>query len=842
MPAFRSCLRLGVLAPAFVCAAVQAQLIDDVELRRVANDAVVQIRFVTPIQYLRTVTTRGGDLAQVYYDILPTPDTVRLITSERRIPPGAAAPLLVLTDETAGPAERSRKLVLRFASGTQFVARARGNQVIELLVRGKGAIVGSAATTSPAPVAPDLSAGGQFSIVLQRVENQSETGRIRVPSVVQDYPVSVRTRVIGGKTVYETVLSGIGSREEAIALLPALLPSFPNATVQEPPSRVAAREAAPVAAAPAAAAAAPPAAPAIAARPPAQPAPPLTAAPASAPAEPAVQARADELMVQARAAMAQSDYALAIGKLEEVLGLPPNRASQEAQELIATARWREGDPARARAEFELYLKLYPTGPGADRAREALLTLAPTPVPSAAVESGKPPAVTTSLSGSVSSFYYGGQSKVRTQEFQDSPLSGLPELVSDATLASTDQKQVLSSVDMNWRRKDADSDLRLVLRDTHTADLLRSDRTRNKLSALYVDYRLQSQGLSVRAGRQSPLGAGVMSRFDGIQVGYRLAPKWRVNAVAGEPSDSLLDSKRYFYGTSLDADAITANFGGSVYVIEQRIDSQVDRRAFGSELRFQSGGLSASSLLDYDLVLRGMNIATLQGTWQAPDNTVVNAMYDRRATPMLSLGNALFLQNPVLLAQATRIQDLLANQSLDLLRQQVRNTTAFSTQAMLGLTRPVTPNWQVGGDVRLTNIGELPPVADILPNGQPGTGNIWSVSGQVIGTNLYSPRDTHVLVLNLLKAPTYRGRLLTYNNSSTLTTAWQLEPSLRYYHQKDTSNIATNRWAPGLRVTYRPMPKLAVESEVSLEFSTVTGLTRNESSRRTFYYTGLRYDL
>ena len=382
----------------------------------------------------------------------------------------------------------------------------------------------------------------------------------------------------------------------------------------------------------------------------------------------------------------------------------------------------------------------------------------------------------------------------------------------------------------------------MLRDTHTLDLLRSDKTRNKLSAMYVDYRLQSQGLSVRAGRQSPLGAGVMGRFDGVQVGYRLAPKWRVNAVAGEPSDSLLDARRYFYGASLDADAITANFSGSVYAIEQRIDHQIDRRAVGTELRFVNGGLSASSLLDYDLELRGMNIATVQGTWQWQDNTVVNAMYDRRATPMLSLGNALFLQNPVLNVQATRLQELLASQSLSLLRQQVRRTTAFSTQAMLGLTRPVTPNWQVGGDVRLTNVGELLPVADILPNGQPGTGNIWSVGGQLIGTNLYSQRDTHVAVLNLLKAPTYKGELLSYNNSSTLSPTWQLEPSLRYYHQKDTANIRTSRWSPGLRVTFRPTPKLAVESELSLEFSTVTGPARNESSRRTFYYTGLRYDL
>src|SRR6185369_7278615 len=99
---------------------------------------------------------------------------------------------------------------------------------------------------------------------------------------------------------------------------------------------------------------------------------------------------------------------------------------QDAQELIALARWRQGDPMRARAEFELYLKLYPEGPGAQRVREALLTLAPPPQ---AAEGPAQPAVTTTLGGSVSSFYYGGQSKLRTQKFQDSPLSGRPKLLS-----------------------------------------------------------------------------------------------------------------------------------------------------------------------------------------------------------------------------------------------------------------------------------------------------------------------------------------------------------------------------------------------------------------------------
>lgn len=723
----KNALRLGALALALVSAGVRAQLVDDVELRREGDDAVVQVRFVTPVQFQRTLVARSGDLGQVYYELLPTRDTLNLITSERRIPGGAGTPLLILTDEAAGGAERSRKLVLRFAGITNFVARAgAGNRSIELVLHGKGSSLVARAAPAPSPAAP---------------------------------------------------------------------------------------------------------------------ATPLPGPSTEASSAPALE-RAQALLAAARQAMEKGEHTDAITRLDELLALPPNASTQEAQELIALARWRQGDPERARAEYELYLKLYPQGAGAGRAREALLTLAP-PAPSAqdaAAAQAAASTVSSTLSGSLSSFYYGGQSKIRTQDFQDSPLSGLPELVSDATLSGTDQKQLISSVDLNWRRRDADGDLRFVLRDTYSADLLRSAKSKNKLSALYVDYRLQSPGLNLRLGRQSPTGAGVMGRFDGVQGGWRFRPKWRLNAVLGQPSDSLLNSKRHFYGASIDADELAKGVGGSLYVIEQRIDGEIDRRGVGSELRVLAGGLSASAMLDYDTVLRGLNIGSLQGTWQSEDNLIVNALFDRRATPMLMLGNSLFFQNPVLAVQATRLQELLASQSLALLRQQVHDTTAYSTQAMLGVTKPINTNWQIGGDVRLTNIGALLPVPDILPAGQPGTGNIWSVGLQAIATNLYSARDTHVLLLTLLKAPTYNGKLLSYNNSSTLNSGWQLDPSIRFYVQDDNAGTHSRRWAPGLRLGYRATPKLVVESEFSLEFSKQTGLNRNESSRRDFWYIGLRYDL
>jgi hypothetical protein len=364
---------------------------------------------------------------------------------------------------------------------------------------------------------------------------------------------------------------------------------------------------------------------------------------------------------------------------------------------------------------------------------------------------------------------------------------------------------------------------------------------NRLSALYFDQRSFVNGTSFRIGRQSPTGGGVLYRFDGVQAGYTFAPKWKVNAVYGVPTDALLDTKRNFYGVSVDAEALTNEISGSAYVIQQTIDGEVDRRALGTEMRYFSSGVSLSGQLDYDQVLNGLNIVAVQGNWQLPDTTVYNFLYDRRSAPMRTLGNILFFQDPALLAPARRISDLLGATSIEVLRDQVNGITALQNQAMVGVTTPVSSNWQAGSNVNYTNIGAIQPVAVILPNGQASTGDLWSLGFQMIGSNLYSVRDTHVFNLSLLSGPTYNGKLISYNNLSGLNEKLQIEPSLRYYIQTDNTDTTTVRWTPGFRMTYRVLKQVSMESELSYEIAERTGPTVAETSRRLFYYLGARYD-
>ncbi len=804
--------------------AVQAQTLDDLDVRRESADAVVRVRFNKPIRFQRSVVTRDGATTVINYEVvgvgLGEAQAVDL-PSERRLAASAGLPAVAVSDELQGTRASERKLVVRVSPASRTRARAGSDgRSIEVVLLGLGDKVGpSLPITAPAPSA---TATG-WRIVLHSSPDPNMQLPASVPREMQAYDLDTGKRMERGVTLYEFYLGPFASQAEAAAALAAVRPRFAQAAI----ARMGAETASPMA-------------PLAADDKPA--AQPSASASAATTTDPNVAAAV--MMINARDAMARGDTAAAIVALGKVLDLPPNEASREAQAQVGELWLKRGDPERARREFELFLKLYPTGADAQLVAAQLNALPVAPKNQAKRERVVP--TTTTFSGAVGLYYYGGQSRVRSEEFKDSGLGTLPELVQNPTLSGVDQRLLLTTVDMNYRYRSAEDDLRFVFRDSFQANLMPGRADRNKLSAMYVDYRSLTTGGSIRLGRQSPLGGGVLNRFDGLLAGYAFRPKWKANVVFGRPTDALQQTKRHFYGTSIDADALTENVGGSAYINQQVIDGEVDRRAVGLDLRYFKDGTFVSSNLDYDVKLRALNIAAVQGTWQQIDSegnvgTTVNAMFDRRAQPLLTLGNALFFQDPNGTIIPVRLSDALALRDIETLRSSVRSTTAYSTQGVLGITTPLTKQWQLGGDIRLTKIDAIAPVAEILPLGQAATGNIWGYGAQLIGTNLYSERDTHVFSTSMQRAPTYTGVLLVYNNMSVLSDGWQVEPSVQFYRQTSADGLSLTRWKPSVRLSWRFTPLTVVETSVDYEVTNLTSPTRNEKTNRVFYYLGARYE-
>lgn len=803
----RALLRAMPLAAALgACIGANAQMIDDVELRSEGAKAVVAVHFAAPVRYLRSVSASSHDLVQALYEVVPSRDTVTPIDGQRKtLRGGSGMPTVTVTDES--DTGLGRKLIVRFDASSRFTVRAgKTNRIIEIVLEGLGEAARLNAERAPqAHAAP----AARYQIVLQR--GPSPIGMEKpLPRALADVDLRNTARVVQGKTEYELTISPFNTMADARAAL-THLSDFPAAAISEIPGTDADV---------------------------------ALAVGAGVPQAPADQdARGRDLLDQATAAQARGDDLAAAAALEELLTLPPTASSRAAQVLIGEIRQRMGDLGRARAEYETFLKLYPEGDDSLRVR-ALLAALPAASATARAERSKPTAV-GAWTGSWSQTYYGGQSQTQTL-LKDTPLEGqIPQVVSDSTISGTDQKLLLSSVDLGYRYRDADKDVRFVFREALTTDMMPNRPDKKRVSALYVDYKLIPQGLSARLGRQSGLGGGVLGRFDGALLGWAFRPKWKLNAVAGVPTDSLLDTKRHFYGVSVDADALLPQVGGSLYAIQQVIDGQIDRRALGNELRYVKPNATVFSVLEYDLAFKGVNIASAQGLFMTEGNTSINLMADRRSTPMLMLGNALFFPSPDG-TMARRITDLLGLQSLDAMRHYVSSTTAYMTQASASVTTPVSSHWQAGVDVRLVNVGALAPVVDIpeLVNGRPGTGNLWTAGLQAIGSNLYSQRDTHVLMVSAVAGPSLTGWLASYNNLSAPWPLWQIEPSLRLYQQSQqipVGTVRTSRVTPGLRVSYKLSQHWSLESDLSVEFSRTRGPTQDETSHRVFYALGYRYD-
>jgi hypothetical protein len=209
---------MGLLAGLLLTGAAQAQILDDVDWRRDGGDAVLQVRFVTGVQYLRSVVTRSNDQTLVFYRVLPTRQTLILSTAERRLDArggrlgGSGLPGVIVTDEaTSGRATDERRVLVRLATATKHRVRlGRGDRTLELVFEGLGDQL------QPAPAAElPASATGRFRITLEGYEESTSQLSGVIPGSLQHLNVFTTRRVLNGKFFYETHLGPFTRRADA---------------------------------------------------------------------------------------------------------------------------------------------------------------------------------------------------------------------------------------------------------------------------------------------------------------------------------------------------------------------------------------------------------------------------------------------------------------------------------------------------------------------------------------------------------------------------------------------------------------------------------------------------
>lgn len=563
---------------------------------------------------------------------------------------------------------------------------------------------------------------------------------------------------------------------------------------------------------------------------PSEPAPAAAAAPA-VPA-PGPEAGPVAMLASAKAMMGKQDYDGAIALLNQILNLPPNDASQEAQELIGQVREALGGADRARAEYTLYLKLYPDGEGAERVRARLAGL---DLPEAqAVAGGNAPRPRQVMSwGSLSSFYYGGNSRIRTDNIIITPATNAT-IIDTQTLSQTDQSALVENLDANLRIRSGDWDNRFVLRDIATISFLQQQPNENRLTSLYGDFKYLPRQIGARIGRQSSTSGSVLGRFDGGTVSWGITPKWRIGAIAGVPAQAVLGNRPSFAAFTTDWDTPVEGLGLGFFAVRQGVDGLTDRQAVGAEVRYFKDATSVFSLFDYDLKFGELNVASVQGSYQwGSGGGVLNFLYDYRRSPTLQMSNALLIDPLLTLA------DLQRTQSPAEIERQALGLTPISKVYLLGTTYPVTTRWQLGAEFRLSSLtgtgafGAIPAV--------PSTGNVYTTTLQAIGTGIFTDNGVLTFTTSRLSAREYDAWLAAVNSRYRFGTRWSIEPAVRWYRQNNNNGSTLTRVAPTLRMLFQWREHFSLEGEIAAERSRNQSALSSEVDNILFYYFGFRWD-
>ena len=533
-----------------------------------------------------------------------------------------------------------------------------------------------------------------------------------------------------------------------------------------------------------------------------------------------------DIMETARQAIANKDYDKAIRLYTKVIGADEPILSKKAFEYLGVAREKKGQLAHAISIYKRFLKKYKTGEDSDRVNQRLQSLVAGTVqaPGDLREAKRAPVSSEprwSLFGSVGQTYNRGEFKTET------------------TGTNTTQSSLRSDVDITTRRRSDFNDITARFSGGHTGDFLRDGSGDEKrITSAYVDFKEKTLRASARFGRQSRNRGGVLGRFDGVFADYEIVDDYTLNVVAGYPVDSsrnvFLDDNRYFYGFSMDINKIAKSWDLNVFAINQMNDSEVDRRAIGGELRFFEANKSFFTLIDYDIYYQSLNLFLATGQWRFPDKTLLNMSYDYRNSPLLSTENA--IQGQLVSSIGQLLNIFSKNQVEDF----AEDRTAVNKTFSFGLSKPISENYQISGDVRVSKLSSTKSSGGVIAN--PATDTEFDYTAQFTGFNILKQGDLALVTLNYAQLTNSDSSTITFNTRYPFTRAFRINPRFRFRHRKNHSDGSTVlSYRPSIQTTYRIKRYLQLEAEWGAEWANTDLNGGVDRTRDMFVFLGYRLD-
>ena len=525
----------------------------------------------------------------------------------------------------------------------------------------------------------------------------------------------------------------------------------------------------------------------------------------------------------ARGAFRRKDYAAAVPLLTELTRQPEFTQRAYAQEMLGLARERTGQVAHAKAEYEDYLVRYPSNDGAERVRKRLQALAWAAQPGRNGADGR--------QGDDSPWrYYGGLSQVYRHD-ESHVQRGL------ASSDLTTQEAILNDVNLVARRHGERFDFITRANAGYGVDLLQDGPgNQSRVTTLFAEITDRVGGWYARLGRQTGGSGALLGTFDGMQAGYQLWPRLRVNGFFGYPVDSTRaapDTERQFFGLSADVGTLANAWDASIYAVSQQYHGVTDRQAIGGELRYFRPGVSVIGLADFDVNYSALNTVMLLGSFALPARWTVNVNLDHRKSPGLTTRNAMIGQ-PV-----RRFDDLFGLYTPAQIEQLAQDRTAETRTYTIGVSRPFGQKWQWSLDASTMSFGATPESGGVAAT--PASGSDTAFSTQLLGYGLLGRGDVNSIGLQFQTGASQDMVSLGLGSQLPIGERWRVGPRLRIdQRQLQTDGSDSLTYTPAVRAEMRSK-RVTIELEGGAELGSRDLGGATEDSTRYYFSLGYRYD-
>ena len=354
----------------------------------------------------------------------------------------------------------------------------------------------------------------------------------------------------------------------------------------------------------------------------------------------------------------------------------------------------------------------------------------------------------------------------------------PAVPSDAIVAPESASS--NDVVLNARRRDGDMAVQarfIGALDTAAAPADTADATRVK--SLYADVHHGARPVRARLGRQVRSSGGVLGRFDGAMLSYRLRPALRMNAVHGYPVASSAEAtrtERVFRGVSADLGAAGDAWNFVAFLMEQERDGALERRAVGGEVRYADPIKSLFGLVDYDAYHGRLNALLLLASWKLPAAATLHAAVDLRDGPMLGSYNAIQGRG---------------RESVEVLRTRFDENAILqdhSTDEENGGVYSAALGKRLNAFFEMT--GELAYSENLSEYGHPDTQHRYGL--QLLGKNMFGKDETATLGLNYADSPLESALSLAVDGHYPVSPTWSLIPRLRIDRRQGLGDHAALR--------------------------------------------------